>query len=103
MEKTRYILKQVGFWHTFKILSEFSGYKTTMKVFHKKLNEISYYNAFIRIEKFLRDHHLIEIYKTNKKTFICLTLEGIFILNKIKQMDSILERKDVAIVQKPAK
>jgi len=102
MEKIRYLAKQIGFWQTFEILSEKDTKTMTMKKFYEALNKNSYYNAFLRVKDFLLEHDLIEIRKVKgSKGIITLTIKGVVLWNKLKQVNKILEMDiEIEIVER---
>lgn len=90
-EEIQFITNKIGFWHTLKILAEKKSLTMTMYEFYQKLNEFSYYNAFIRVKKFLIEHDLIFIEKINKKKSIGLKAKGITLLRQINQLNQLIE------------
>ncbi len=84
-------LKKKGVRDTFQILSQFKNYKIEKRIFYKKLNKFSYYNAFFREKNKLLERGIINIKKKEGKTFISLTKKGITLLNKLKELNNLIK------------
>ena len=84
-------LKKKGVRDTFQILSQFKNYKIEKRIFYKKLNKFSYYNAFFREKNKLLERGIININKKEGKTFISLTKKGITLLNKLKELNNLIK------------
>jgi len=84
-------LKKKGVRDTFQILSQFKNYKIEKRIFYKKLNKFSYYNAFLREKNKLLERGIINIKKKEGKTFISLTKKGITLLNKLKELNNLIK------------
>ncbi len=84
-------LKKKGVRDTFQILSQFKNYRIEKRIFYKKLNKFSYYNAFFREKNKLLERGIINIKKKEGKTFISLTKKGITLLNKLKELNNLIK------------
>ncbi len=84
-------LKKKGVHDTFQILSQFKNYRVEKRIFYKKLNKFSYYNAFFREKNKLLERGIINIKKKEGKTFISLTKKGITLLNKLKELNNLIK------------
>jgi len=87
----RNFLKKKGVRDTFQILSQFKNYRIEKRIFYKKLNKFSYYNAFFREKNKLLERGIINIKKKEGKTFISLTKKGITLLNKLKELNNLIK------------
>lgn len=86
MQELRDLFKQIGFWHTIKLLD---GEPQTRRQFYDELNKFSYYNSFFRVKTVLIDLGLIEINAETKD--LSLTEKGHEFVNKMKELNKMIE------------
>ena len=91
LEELINFLKKRGIHDTFQILSQFKNIKAEKRVFYKRFNKISYYNAFLRVRDKLIEKGLIKIEKVNKKTYILLTKKGKMVLDKLVELNDLIK------------
>ena len=95
MEKLKYLIKKKGFWNIIEIFKDTAYPEMTMREFYKKLNEISYYNAFIRIKAFLLENDLIFLVDKN----IGLTEKGAGIIRGLQMINGFLETENFPLIK----
>lgn len=83
-------LKKKGFRDTFQVLTQFDTFKTDKHTFYNELNKFSYYNSFFRVKDELIKKGLVEIEAANKKKFIKLTEKGQKILEKLVEVNNLI-------------
>ena len=90
-EKLYLILNKRGLFNTFQILSQCEDNKAEKGLFYKRLTEFSHYNSFLRIKSKLLETNLIYLEENNGKEYIGLTEKGIFVFEKLLQINELIE------------
>ena len=84
-------LRNKGVFDTFQILTQFKNYKVAKHTFYKKLNEFSYYNAFLRVKDKLLEKGIINIKKERGVPFISLTKKGVTLFEMLKELNNLIK------------
>lgn len=87
------LIKKKGFKDTIQVLSMFDDYRCEKHAFYNELNKFSYYNSFFRTKDNFINKGLIEIEQHNSKKFIKLTDKGLNVLNKLNEINQIINEK----------
>ena len=90
LEELINFIKKRGINDTFKILSQFDNNKTEKRVFYDKLNKFSYYNSFLRVKDRLIEKKLVSFERNNGKTYIGLTDKGKIVLDKLTELNKLI-------------